>query len=102
MFEKYKSYSKFAEPSLYFNLDWFKTFDKNSFKINHDDVSNGSTKKHQQAFLEMGDYFKNFLRKHLHDINNYKKNKAIYGTFCSYFRAFVPYKKIKNTTFLLL
>ncbi len=96
MFEKYKSHSKFSEPNLYFNIDWFKTFDRTSFKINHEDTTNGSTKKHQEAFLEMGDYFKNFLKDHLHDTNNYKKNKAIYGTFCSYFRAFVPYKENKK------
>lgn len=94
MFEKYKPYSTFDECNSCFNLGWFKNFDKDSFKINHDDVNNGNTQKHQEAFLEMSDYFRELLKANSssYSIENYKKNRAIYGTFCSYFRAFVPFK----------
>lgn len=95
MFEKYKPYSTFDECNSCFNLGWFKNFDKDSFKISHDDINNGNTQKHQEAFLEMGDYFMKLLEVNnsSYNISNYKKNKAIYGTFCSYFRDFVPYER---------
>lgn len=101
MFEKYKPYSTFDECNSCFNLDWFKSFDKDSFKINNDDVNNGNTQRHQEAFSEMGDYFSKFIEdnSYSYNIEKYKKNRAIYGTFCSYFRAFVPYEK--NNKFYL-
>lgn len=101
MFEKYRPYSTFDECNSCFNLDWFKNFDKDSFKINHSDVEDGNTQKHQEAFSEMGEYFKKLLEDNndSYDISSYKKNKAIYGTFCSYFRAFVPSKN--NSKFCL-
>lgn len=91
-------YNHFKQP---FNPCFFKAFDKDSFKIT-DGNTEAEIKSHCESFKEMEAYFKQFTYRYKTehfpqvDVESYSVNKAIYGTFCSYFRAFFSLFDNKN------
>jgi hypothetical protein len=84
-----------------FNPCFFEAFDKDSFKIT-DDNTEAEIKSHCESFNGMKAYFKQFTypykTEHFPrvDVESYSANKAIYGSFCSYFRAFFSLFDNKN------